>query len=96
MYIGCLNYYETGCGIRIILKTGKTVEDIKKDIDDYFLIGLSIMSIEDVKTAIKNEEMTNEIKVLMMTLEHYCPISYANFVKYKVIDLNFEYSLNLS
>ena len=30
MFIGYLNYYETGCGIKIIFRTGKTENEIKK------------------------------------------------------------------
>lgn len=98
MYVGILNYFETGCGIRIIVKTGETIEEVKEGIDDYFLIGLTIIPMQDVIESIekKSTEDNKKIKELMVTLEHYCPVAYKDLNKYKILDLNFEYSINLS
>lgn len=97
MLIGFFNYFETGCGIRVFVRTAETIEDIKENIDDYYLIGLQYMELTDLIQAIKNPALsTQETKEILMILEHYCPVAYKNLIKYNHIDIDFQYAINLS
>lgn len=101
MFIGYLNYYETGCGIKIIFRTGKTENEIKKNIDDYYLIGYEILKQEDVLKYIENlnnkehKEDLN-IKDFLINLEYHCPLAYKHLMEYKLLNINYDYSINLS
>lgn len=97
MLIGFFNYFETGCGIRVFVRTAKTIEEIKQNIDDYYLLGLEYMELETLISSIKDPSFsTPETKEVLMMLEHYCPIAYENLIKYNHIDIDFQYSINLS
>ncbi len=97
MLIGFFNYFEMGCGIRVLVRTAETIEEIKQNIDDYYLLGLEYMELTTLINAINDPSLsTNETKEVLMTLEHYCPVAYENLIKYNHIDIDFQYAINLS
>lgn len=97
MYVGFLNYYEQGCGIRIIIKTAKTKDELKEGIDNYFLVMFeSIDFLELVECIETDKTLTDEMTQLLKLLKHYCPVAYKNLMKYHLLDLSFEYAINLS
>tara|TARA_Y100001960_G_C14783049_1_gene888315 strand:- start:7614 stop:7910 length:297 start_codon:yes stop_codon:yes gene_type:complete len=98
MYIGYLNYFETGQGIRIILKTAPTVKELKEGIDDYFLMGFEIFDLDKVFEFSRKEKENTPADVwdVLETLRMHCPIAYRSFKKYGILDLKYEYSINLA
>lgn len=53
----------------------------------------NLLKLIDDKTEIENKE---GVKELLFTLETYCPVAYKNLMAYKMLDINFEYKINLS
>ena len=75
MYIGYLNYFETGQGIRVILKTAPTIQELKEGIDNYFLIGFEIFELDKVFDCSKKEKQDVPVDIwdVLETLKNALP-----------------------
>lgn len=52
-----------------------------------------LLKLIDSQNEIENKD---GVKELLFTLETYCPVAYKNLMAYKMLDIKFEYKINLS
>lgn len=98
MFITILDYYATGEGRLIQIKTGLTEEESKEGMDDYFLLASETFEIKKMIEGYKDKDHKDyeEIKYYYEFLEEVVPYSLSMMKKHGYTELNYKNYINVS